>query len=328
MKQTAANLRKEAARLLKEGSVKYVIGYTQGTDAARTAPFFAAGPGQANMLTWTPFCVSNLVKYLLDFRYEDTRLAVVVKGCDSRAVHRLIQDHQFPRERLVVIGLSCGGMLDRDKALAALAPGATLLETEDRGSDYLLKTDRGEFVFQKQETLLAKCLECVDNAPVAVDLMVGRQVPPPGRPEADLFASVRELEALDTGARAAFWDRHFSRCLRCFACRNVCPACNCKECSLEQAVPGWQQGACWLTKRVNKSQNHIFHLIRMYHVAGRCIDCGECARACPVNIPLRALYRKVAKDAVELFGMPLPGTDPEAAPLLTTYRTSDPDEFM
>ncbi len=28
-------------------------------------------------------------------------------------------------------------------------------------------------------------------------------------------------------------------------------------------------------------------------MAGRCIDCGLCEEACPMDIPLRLLYRKV-----------------------------------
>lgn len=325
VKQTVEELRKEAAGLLQEKRVEYVIGYAQGTDLARAAPFFAASVEQVGMLTWTPFCVPNLVKYLLDFRYDDSRLAVVVKGCDSRGVNRLVQDHQFARERVVILGVQCGGMLDREKVLKTVDRGAALLGVEDRGAEYLLRTDRGEFVFEKRETLMAKCLECEHNVPVVADRMLGPEVLSPARSENDRFAGVRELEALDPATRSAFWDRHLARCLRCYACRNACPACNCKECSLEQAVPGWQQGAGWLSKRNHSSQNYMFHLIRMFHVAGRCIDCGECARVCPVNLPLRELYRKVMKDARELFGMPTPGVNPEEVPLLSTYRIDDPD---
>lgn len=327
MKQAVEELRRQAARLLKEERVKCVIGWTQGTDVARAAPFFATSVRQAARLTWTPFCVNNLSKYLLNHRYDNTPLAVVVKGCDSRGINRLVQDRQFVRKQVVVLGLPCGGMLDREKVLRVVDPGAALQEVEDRGSEYVLRTDKGEYGFEKREALLSKCLECEYNIPVVSDLMVGPQVPSPAGSGIDRFAGVRELETWDPAARSTFWDRHFARCLRCYACRNVCPACNCKECSFEQAVPGWQQGACWLSKRNHPGQNYLFHLIRMFHVAGRCIDCGECARVCPVNIPLRELYRKVMKDAEELFAMKTPGTDPEEVPLLSTYRTDDPEEF-
>lgn len=328
MKRAVEELRREAARLLAEEQVQYVIGYAQGSDVARAMPFFAASAEQAAGLTWTPFCVHNLVKYLLDFRHGDARLAVVVKGCDSRGINRLVQDHQFPRERVVVLGIPCGGMLDREKVLRAVPPEAALLEVGDRGDEYLLRTDHGEYRFPKGEALLAKCLECEQNVPVVADRMLGPDAVSPARPGADRFAGVRELEAWDQAARSSFWDRHFGRCLRCYACRNVCPACNCRECAFEQAVPGWQQGACWLSKRNSLGQNYVFHLIRMYHVAGGCIDCDECTRVCPVNIPLRELYRKVLKDAGEIFEVKTPGSDPEEPPLFTTYRTSDPEEFM
>jgi formate dehydrogenase subunit beta len=36
-------------------------------------------------------------------------------------------------------------------------------------------------------------------------------------------------------------------------------------------------------------------------MAGRCVDCGLCEDACPANIPLRLLYRKVNAIVAELF---------------------------
>jgi ferredoxin len=36
-------------------------------------------------------------------------------------------------------------------------------------------------------------------------------------------------------------------------------------------------------------------------MAGRCIDCGLCEDACPVDIPLRLLYHKVNALFTELF---------------------------
>jgi len=327
VKQSADEVRREAAKLIKEERVKYVIGYAPGTDLARVMPFFASSVRQAARLTWNPFCVPSLVKYLLDHRYADTRLAVFIKGCDSRGLNRILSDRQFPRERLVALGLPCGGMLDRAKVLAVVAPDTELVAVEDWGDGYVLTTGRGAFEFPKRDYLLAKCLECEHNVPLTADRLIGPVVPSPAVPGGDRFAAVKRLESLEPAARSAFWERRFARCLRCYACRNACPACNCKECSFEQAVPGWQQGACWISKRTNPGQNGFFHLMRMMHVAGRCVDCGECGRVCPVSIPLRELYRKVQKDAQELFGWAAAGVSPEETPLLSRYEEADPDEF-
>jgi formate hydrogenlyase subunit 6/NADH:ubiquinone oxidoreductase subunit I len=46
----------------------------------------------------------------------------------------------------------------------------------------------------------------------------------------------------------------------------------------------------------------MFHLTRAVHMAGRCIDCNLCTEACPADIPLRTLYKKVAQIVQEDFG--------------------------
>jgi ferredoxin len=49
-------------------------------------------------------------------------------------------------------------------------------------------------------------------------------------------------------------------------------------------------------------EENMFHIIRAYHVAGRCTDCGECSRVCPEGIPLHLLNRKIIQDINELYG--------------------------
>ena len=73
----------------------------------------------------------------------------------------------------------------------------------------------------------------------------------------------------------------------------------------------------------NEFEEKLFHIIRAYHVAGRCTDCGECSRVCPQNIPLHLLNRKFIKDINAFYGDYQAGEDPDAKPPLGTYRTDD-----
>jgi ferredoxin len=105
--------------------------------------------------------------------------------------------------------------------------------------------------------------------------------------------SIDDIESLDPMERLARWMYEFSKCVKCYGCRNICPVCFCKDCSLEhrELIP---------TGEV-PPETPLFHLVRAVHMAGRCIDCGLCEEACPVDIPLRLLYRKVNEIVRELF---------------------------
>jgi len=321
-------LRNAARELLEEGRVDMFIGFGPGTMTTRTTPLFIREPGAAEELTWSPFCAVNLTGYLLDYREGTERIGILVKGCDSRSVIRLLQDSQFPRERLVIVGIPCTGILDGEKAAPELDPLAGVQEVIDQGDSFLVTTATGQKSFAKEDYLLPKCLECMDSGPVVCDKFIGQE--PAGRGaggeggrvgDKRRFAEVEELEKLSPRERSEYWDRYFQSCLRCYACRNVCPACNCRECIFDET------GTDWVSKRNNLSENTAYHIIRALHVAGRCVDCGECQRVCPVNIPLRALNQKVLKDIEELFDAPLPGTDLEQPPVLGHYCAGDPDEF-
>jgi Na+-translocating ferredoxin:NAD+ oxidoreductase RnfC subunit len=67
----------------------------------------------------------------------------------------------------------------------------------------------------------------------------------------------------------------------------------------------------------------MFHIIRAFHVAGRCTDCGECSRVCPQHIPLHLLNRKFIKDINELYGDYQAGDDTESRHPLTSFTYDD-----
>jgi Na+-translocating ferredoxin:NAD+ oxidoreductase RnfC subunit len=69
----------------------------------------------------------------------------------------------------------------------------------------------------------------------------------------------------------------------------------------------------------------MFHIIRAFHVAGRCTDCGECSRVCPQHIPLHLLNRKFISDIDRLYGEYQAGEDTESKGPLTNYTTGDVD---
>lgn len=133
---------------------------------------------------------------------------------------------------------------------------------------------------------LAKACECEKPFPDScIDGPKGEKA------DSQKLARVNQM-ALDD--RLRLWKKEFDRCVKCLGCRNICPMCFCKECTLEEAN--------LIDTGEVPPANPSFHLVRAMHMAGRCIDCGLCEEACPADIPLRTLYKKVAEIVSEEFG--------------------------
>ncbi len=107
------------------------------------------------------------------------------------------------------------------------------------------------------------------------------------------YETVKEVMGMGLMERLDYWREVFDRCVKCYGCRDVCPVCFCNVCTLEEDA---------LIKTGDlPPENPIFHLTRAVHMAGRCIDCNLCTEACPAEIPLRTLYKKVAEIVQEEF---------------------------
>jgi ferredoxin len=157
--------------------------------------------------------------------------------------------------------------------------------------------------------------------PTAHDHLVGvaANLKQPSGPSTDEL--VARLDAMTPEQRWAFWMAEFDRCIKCYACREVCPHCFCTQCIAEKSMPQW------LSVTSSPSGNFAWNLIRAFHLAGRCGGCMECARTCPVGIPLGLLNRKLVVEVEKAFGFKI-GADPEARPPLTTYKTDDNQDFI
>jgi len=135
------------------------------------------------------------------------------------------------------------------------------------------------------------------------------------------FKKVNEFEKKPLKDKWEYWEKQFDKCIRCYACRNACPLCYCKECMVDQLNPQW------VRRSVNLSENTAWNLLRAFHLAGRCIGCGQCERACPMDMPLMELNKKIEKEIREMFEYEA-GVNAEEKPLLAMFKPDDPEEFI
>ncbi len=330
MKDTVQQLRRRSKELLQEGEVDRVLGWRAGRLAWQSAPAVAESPEEVDRLQVGPFSASNLTKYLIDIvrpehpapdEQPPGRTAVWARGCDARAINRLITDGVLDPAQVLVLGFSCPGFADRGRVADSvdLKSADSCQWTADEGADFVVRTADGDVQLSMGDVLADRCASCTHPEPVRCDEeFTGATSAGAG----DRFAALAEFEEMDQQERYEYWRRQFDRCIRCYACRNVCPACNCVECVFDGDLPDRPD---WLGKATDLSDKQMYHITRAFHVAGRCIECGECERICPVNIPLRAIMQRTAADIEELFSEHQAGLSPEETPPLQSYRLDDPE---
>jgi len=309
-----AEVREAILRLMGRGEVRAAIGWVRKGGEPRAVVRILTSPEEAGLLTFGPLCQGSPANFV---RGRRGKVAVVARGCDSRALNVLIQEGQVRREDLFVVGVRCSGMLDLRK-LSALLGGEPPpeLEAEVRGEEVVVRVSGEERAFKAGQVLRRSCLSCEHPEPVLFDLLLGEG----GRePAPEPYAEVSRFESRPPEERWAFWEEEFRRCVRCFACRNSCPVCYCEPCVL--------QAYNFLDKSSNFVANGLFHLVRAMHVAGRCVDCGECESACPEGIPMRLLYKRLEREVRERFGY-VAGLRADLPPVLGTYGPEDSDEFV
>jgi len=337
------DLKEEARKLLREGKIKYIIGYGTGSNGWMAGPVFIKNPEDVDKLVWDPTCVHNLSRFLVDEKRRKARekqpdkrpVGIFVKGCDSRAIVVLLQEKFIERNDVYILGISCenGGVVDEHKLTRKLkGEKPKKIELSDNGQ-FVVTTGNGKVEFPVGELLAERCLECQANFPVISDILSGEKTKrPPEKP----FGSIEKMERLSQADRWRFWKEQLNKCIRCYACRSVCPMCYCDECvvdsinlavSADTTAEEKANKVKWVQRSAESSENFVYHFVRAIHLAGRCIDCGECERACPLDIPIRFLNKKLEKEAKELFGYEV-GFDPAQPSLISSFKDEDPGDFI
>ena len=314
MQRVAEMMLERAKALLADGTVDRVVGWEVGEFFYDLTPAVFSADG-LDKFVYNGFSGANLSKYMIKESAKDGKALVFLKPCDTYSFNQLINEHRVDREKVYIIGVECRGMLDIRKVRDMGIKGITAIREE--GEELIIDTIYGEKKCARKDALLEKCLCCKGHDFVVYDELIttGEDFTVGGN---DRFAKVAELEAMTPDERFAFWRNELSKCIRCNACRNVCPACSCLQCVFDNPKSGISSKA-----NADDFEENMFHIIRAFHVAGRCTDCGECSRVCPQGIPLHLLNRKFIKDVNEFYGEFQAGADNTTKYPLTNFTKND-----
>jgi ferredoxin len=133
-------------------------------------------------------------------------------------------------------------------------------------------------------------------------------------------AEIDRLAAMTLAERRSFWAEQLGRCIKCYACRASCPLCYCGRCTMDCNRPQWVPVASHGLGSLE------YHLVRAMHLAGRCVECGSCGRACPVGIPVHLLSEFAEESVRRHFAASSAGG--RAAYALSTFRPDDRESFI
>ncbi len=314
-------LRNRAKELLADGTVARVLGWRAGDLPYNPEPAFFETEESLEDFVYDGFCGANLSKYMIEASGKEGKTLVCLKPCDTYSFNQLLKEHRVDREKAYIIGVGCKGKLDIEKIKAKGIRGIEKIEGADisgEAEELTIQTLYGQKTCSYAEAMLERCHVCKGKEHMVCDELIGESK---DTKDEERFAEVARIEAMSPEEKFAFFQNELSKCIRCNACRNVCPACSCRKCVFDGNKFDSSQKA-----NVDSFEEKMFHIIRAFHVAGRCTDCGECSRVCPQGIPLHLFNRKFIRDINELYGEYQAGADiTEKAPLTSfTFDDAEP----
>ena len=307
-------IKAKVCELLANQTADRVLGWKKGEFFYDETPAVFQAE-ELDDLVYDGFSAPNLSKYLIKESKKEGKVIALLKPCDTYSFNQLIMEHRINRDNVYVVGVPCRGNLDITKIREKGIKG--IQSIKEQGDELIIETIYGMKTLPREEVILDRCLCCKGSQHMVADEVI-ESGEPAWEAKADRFEMVTKLENMTSDERFAFWRGELSKCIRCNACRNVCPACSCLQCVFDDPASKVQAKS-----NADDFEENMFHIIRAFHVAGRCTDCGECSRVCPQGIPLHLLNRKFIKDIDTFYGEYQAGADIEAKGPLTEFNKDD-----
>ncbi len=304
--------------LMESGKVQRVLGWKKGDFAFNPEPAYFNSVEELDEFVYDGFCGANLSKYMIKGSNLDGVTAILLKPCDTYSFNQLLKEHRVLREKAYIIGVGCKGKLSIESIKAQGIKGILSVsgaEIDGPCDELKVETLYGDKTVSYKASMLERCHVCKGKEHMIYDELMLDSADTLDR---DRFEDVEIIENLTPEDKFTYFQRELSKCIRCNACRNVCPACSCRKCVFDSTKFDSEQKA-----NVDPFNESMFHIIRAFHVAGRCTDCGECSRVCPQGIPLHLFNRKFIKDINEYYGEFQAGADAESKGPLTDYTLGD-----
>ena len=307
-----------AKELLADGTVARVLGWKAGDLPYNPEPAYFENADELSEFVYNAFCGANLSKYMIEASKKDGKTLVFLKPCDTYSFNQLLKEHRVDREKAYIIGVGCKGKIDVENIRKQGIKGIKTIsgiEMSDDTDTLKIDTVYGAKECSYASAMLERCHVCKGKEHMVYDELIGETK---DTVDAERFAEVEKIEAMSPEEKFEYFQKELSKCIRCNACRNVCPACSCRKCVFDSNKFDSAQKA-----NVDSFEEKMFHIIRAFHVAGRCTDCGECSRVCPQGIPLHLFNRKFIKDINEFYGEFRAGEDAETVAPLTDFTFDD-----
>ena len=304
--------------LLENGTVNRVLGWKKGDLPYNPEPAFFNNADELSEFVYDGFCGANLSKYMIAASALEGKTLVLLKPCDSYSFVQLMKEHRVDREKAYIIGIGCKGKLDIERIKAEGVKGIEAISGAeiDSACDTLkIATIYGDKTVAYKDAMLERCHVCKGKEHRIYDELALESA---DTLDSERFQGVEAIENMTSEQKFEFFKSELSKCIRCNACRNVCPACSCRKCVFDSTKFDSAQKA-----NVDEFEEKMFHIIRAFHVAGRCTDCGECSRVCPQGIPLHLFNRKFIKDINEYYGDFIAGENAEEKGPLTNFTLDD-----
>jgi formate dehydrogenase subunit beta len=302
------------ATLLKNNMVEGVLAYTEGLDKADLIPLFITKPEEVEKISTASYYPYSLSRLLRDYGERGKKIGLVVRSCDARGIIELTKRNQFNRGDLLLIGIECYGTVKSSK----IGDPKEEIRITDQGIEI-----NGKKVDISDENLAPNCKRCEYPIPFMADLSLKIE-----KDSTKVFACTEKGEKLaslagilfEKGAsktlkrekalerqkeefeklkqmtperRLNYWFKQFDKCIKCYGCKDACPVCYCKDCYLGSNR--------LMVKGGEIPPDKMFHLIRLFHIADSCLNCGQCEAVCPAEIPISLLYHALYHDLSALF---------------------------